>query len=184
MRSETVRCPCVASFGGVLMEAGGRQLVQYLPRHPIWTFYDDWQLRRQWKSWQSRPGRNHTARQPSVVLCPLTHGIWLYLLSTAYLHSGLHLGPVLNPCPSCRCPQIPILGYRTRTKRPRARSRLTTCPPFYTSRGEIYARRTRVNRVAERSPSPGMQILSTRFSAFVCQLCTCAIRSQMFIVLS
>jgi hypothetical protein len=126
----------------------------------------------------TRPG------SPSVVLCPLTHGIWLYLLSTAYLHPGLYLGPVLNPCPSCRCPQIPILGYRTLTKRPRARSRLTTSPSFHTSRREIYPRRTRVNGVAERSPSPGMQILSTLFGAFVCQLCTCAIRSQMFIALS
>ena len=116
-----------------------------------------------------------TARQPSVVPCPSTHGIWLYILSTAYLHSGLYLGPVLDPCPSCRCPQIPILGHRTRANRSRARSRLTTCPSFYTSRREIYARRTRVNRVAERTSSPGMQMLSTRFSAFVCQLCTCAI---------
>jgi len=30
-----VRCPCVASFDGVLMEAGERQLVEYLPRSPI-----------------------------------------------------------------------------------------------------------------------------------------------------
>jgi hypothetical protein len=66
-------------------------------------------------SHDGRPGRGHTARQLTQVSSSLTHGVWLYLLSTAYLHSGLHLGPVINSGPSCRRPQIPILGYRSRT---------------------------------------------------------------------
>ena len=132
-------------------------------------------------------GRLERTHGPAVVvLGPLTHGIRLYPLSTANLHSGLYLGPVINTCPSCHCPQIPILGHRTHTKRPRARTRLTTraSQAFYTSRRESYGPRTRVNGVAKRSLSPGMQILSTCSSAFVCQLCTYTIRLQMFIVLS
>jgi hypothetical protein len=92
------------------------------------------------------------------------HGVWLYLLSAAHLHTGLYPGPVLDPRTSCRCRQVLVLGYRTRTQSRRAHgSRLTTYPYCHTFRRGCYPYRIRVNRVAKLSPSPGVQLLSTRF---------------------
>jgi hypothetical protein len=62
-----------------------------------------------------------------------SHGVQLYILSPAYLHSRLYIGPVFHPRTFCRCSQIPILGHRTliQSCRPRP-SRVATYSSFCT----------------------------------------------------
>lgn len=118
----------------------------------------------------------------NLALRVTSHGVQLYILSAAYLHSRLYIGPVFHPC-TFRCySQIPILGHRTLIQSCRARpSRVATCSSICTYKRESYTYRIRVDRVVECSSSPGMQTLSTRFRASVCQLCICYIRLRTFI---